>query len=272
MRLPWGLRWWELAPEVLLGAVLTAFLAVETSAATSAFNSGTAVALMAATALAWVIGRVVLVRFAPWPALRLAVFAVAATGVAAVVVLPAYDDTTVVETLSASPAGTTTTSPPMTAAPGPPPTTAASPPATGAPAPAATAPAAPVPAATTPVPTAPAATVPPRGEPVALRSSALRGIDHRASGTAVLYRQPDGSYVVGLEGIDIQPGPDYDLYVVRGTGREEPGEGVGLGDLRGNKGTQYYPVPAGHDLGSGEWTVLVWCQVFDVPIANASLV
>ena len=48
MRLPWGLRWWELAPEVVLAAVLTVFLATETSAATSAFESGTAVALMAA--------------------------------------------------------------------------------------------------------------------------------------------------------------------------------------------------------------------------------
>ncbi|MGH9151552.1 MAG: DM13 domain-containing protein, partial [Acidimicrobiales bacterium] len=121
--------------------------------------------------------------------------------------------------------------------------------------------------ATGPQPAAPATPA----QPVALRSAAIGGIDHRASGTAVLYRQPDGTYVVGLEGIDIQPGPDYDLYVVPGPGREEPGGGVGLGDLRGNKGTQFYPAPPGTELGVGEWTVLVWCEAFDVPIAAASL-
>jgi hypothetical protein len=169
----------------------------------------------------WVAGRVALVRYTPWPALRLAVFAAAAAGVVAVVVVPAYDDTTVVETLAVRRGAPATT----TAAEG----------------------------------------------PVALRSSALRGIDHRASGTAVLYRQPDGSFVVGLEGIDIQPGPDYDLYLVPGPGQEEPSGGPSLGDLRGNKGTQFYDVPAGTDVGSGPWTVLVWCETFDVPIANASL-
>ena len=256
MRLPWGVQWWELAPEVVLAAVLTGFLATETSAATSAFESGTAVSLMAATVVAWVAGRVVLVRFAPWPALRLAVFAAAALAVVAVVVLPAYDDTTVVETLAVRPEAPTAPS-----------TTAAV-------APSATAPPAPVdvPPATTAAAAVTAPTPPPTASaPVALRSSALRGIDHRASGTAVLYRQPDGSFVVGLEGIDIQPGPDYDLYVVPGPGQEQPGGGAALGDLRGNKGTQYYDVPAGADVGSGPWTVLVWCETFDVPIANASL-
>ncbi|HVM01713.1 MAG TPA: hypothetical protein VM263_03510 [Acidimicrobiales bacterium] len=196
MRLPWGLRWWELVPEAVLGAVLTAFLATETAAATSAFGSRKALTLMAGAALAWAVGRIVLVRFTPWPALRLAVFGAAAVAVAAVVVLPAYDDTTVVETLVASPATTTATTTP-----------------------------APAVAATGPEPAAPAAAPATPAQPVALRSAAIGGIDHRASGTAVLYRQPDGTYVVGLEGIDIQPGPDYDLYVVPGAARDGAGGG-----------------------------------------------
>jgi hypothetical protein len=106
--------------------------------------------------------------------------------------------------------------------------------------------------------------------PERLRSGPIKGIDHRASGTAAIYRAPDGRYVVGLEDIDIQPGPDYDLYLVPGEGREDTKGGVRLGDLRGNRGTQFYEVPDGVDLGNGPWTVLVWCQTFAVPVAGAT--
>ena len=35
-------------------------------------------------------------------------------------------------------------------------------------------------------------------------------------------------------------------------------------------GTQFYDVPADVDLAAGPWTVLVWCQTFGVPVANAT--
>ncbi|MEO7572192.1 MAG: hypothetical protein ABIX10_07125, partial [Acidimicrobiales bacterium] len=109
--------------------------------------------------------------------------------------MPAYDNTTVVEALPVAdvdppPAADTTPSMPTVTSP------------------------APTPAEDTTTTASPTTTVPP--EPVAVRSSPLHGIDHRASGSAVVYRQPDGSQVVGLEDIDIQPGPDYDVYVVPG--------------------------------------------------------
>jgi hypothetical protein len=110
----------------------------------------------------------------------------------------------------------------------------------------------------------------PMAGPQRLRAGAIRGIDHRASGTAVIYRQPDGRYVVGLEDIDIQPGPDYDLYVVPGSDRKDTKGGVRLGDLRGNRGTQFYEVPASVNLEDGPWTVLVWCQTFAVPVAGST--
>ena len=75
---------------------------------------------------------------------------------------------------------------------------------------------------------------------------------------------------MGLEDIDIQPGPDYDLYIVPGADRKDSKGGIRLGDLRGNKGTQFYEAPAGIDLENGPWTVLVWCQTFAVPVANAT--
>lgn len=259
MKLSWGLRWWELLPETALGVGLGAFVITETSVATSAFKSTTAIALMVLAAVGWLAGRVVLVRYTRRPALRLVVFTAAALGVLSVVVLPAYDDTTVVETLEVAPAAAT-----RTPAPAP------------APAPEATSTTAAGPGPATPPlstsPTTTTTTVPPAAapEPVALKSAPIHGIDHRASGTAVLYRQPDGSLVVGLEDIYIQPGPDYDVYVVPGAERENLDGGTRLDDLRGNKGTQYYPVPGGLDVASGEWTVLVWCETFDVPVAGAT--
>ena len=74
-----------------LGAGLTVFAVTEPSAAGSAFQSTTAISLMAVTALIWVAARLLLGRFAPWPAMRFGVFALAAVAVLATVVLPAYD-------------------------------------------------------------------------------------------------------------------------------------------------------------------------------------
>jgi hypothetical protein len=111
---------------------------------------------------------------------------------------------------------------------------------------------------------------PSTAQPVRVSTGELRGIDHDASGTASVFRLSDGSLVVGLENIDIEPGPDYHVYVVRGIDREQKEGGTYLAGLRGNQGTQYYQVPreAG-DIGKG-WTVLVWCRAFGVPIANAT--
>jgi hypothetical protein len=46
--------------------------------------------------------------------------------------------------------------------------------------------------------------------------------------------------------------------------------GTRLDDLRGNRGTQYDGVPASLDLGADDWTVLVRCQTFAVPVAIAT--
>jgi hypothetical protein len=116
---------------------------------------------------------------------------------------------------------------------------------------------------------APVATTAPPAVPVRVRSAAFRGINHRAAGTASIIRQPNGSYVVGLEDIDIEPGPDYFVYIVPGDATR-PGDGaVQLDKLRGNVGTQFYDVPGDVNPTDGEWTVLVWCRVFAVPIAAA---
>lgn len=277
----WRPRWYELLPEAAVGGGLTLFLVDETDAATSALRSGRALALMAVVAAAWAGARILLARLVPWAGARTGVFAAAALAVLVVVVVPAYDNDTVVETFPQAATGTpggsaedaTPGGAPVTSAPepgttvttlaggaGPSATTAGT--ATPRPA-AATAP-------STPDHAPPGTAAPGPAQPVRLAVGSFRGVDHRASGTVALYQRADGRYVVGLEDFDIQPGPDYDVYLVPGADKEDRGGGTRLDDLRGNRGTQFYDVPPGINLASGTWTVLVWCQTFGVPVATAT--
>ena len=116
----------------------------------------------------------------------------------------------------------------------------------------------------------PPPTTAPPAAPVEVTRGTFRGIDHRASGTASIYRLPDGTAFVRLEDIDIQNGPDYVLYLVPGPDRERPGDGVSLGDLKANKGSQNYAIPAGTDLARYR-SVIIWCQSFPTVFAYATL-
>lgn len=266
-RLWWRPTWHEFVPEIVLTAGLALFVIDQTDAATSAFKSPRAVGIMLVAAVVWIVGRVALARSCPWRTARTALFALAAAGALAVVVLPAYRDTTVVEAFPAPPASDATeTSVPSTTSPTTAPSTTVP---TAIDAGEITATSAAPPPSAAPASTAPAAPAVATA-PVRLRTAPFSGIDHRASGTVAIYGTPEGRHVVGLESFDIQPGPDYDVYAVPGADRDDPDGGIRLDDLRGNRGTQYYEVPDHVDVGQGEWTVLIWCQTFGVPVANAT--
>jgi Electron transfer DM13 len=234
-----GRRRWILfaIPQVVLFGGMAVMFVVHPNAITAGVQSTRAVIVNAVLLAGWLLLSWILWR---WPRVYLGAMSAAAIVAILVLVVPTLRDTKVVEEFPAAVAEPTTTAPPTSA-----PTSA------GTPAPA------------TDPPTTTVAPV-----PVRISTGTLRGIGHDATGTASVYERADGTRFVGLEDIDIEPGPDYLVYVVPGLDREGPDDGLELDALRGNQGTQYYEIPSGTDVGPG-WTVLVWCRAFGVPIANA---
>lgn len=98
---------------------------------------------------------------------------------------------------------------------------------------------------------------------------------HRGSGTATIYRTPDGAEVLRLENLDVTNGPA--LHVVLSThpdperSEQVKQEGyVDLGDLKGNRGNQNYPIPAGVDTSIHK-SVVIYCYPFAVVFSVATL-
>jgi hypothetical protein len=94
----------------------------------------------------------------------------------------------------------------------------------------------------------------------------LHGIGHRASGTAEIV-ETGGKVLVQLRDFDVQPGPDYRLYLANA---EKPDGGRALGALKGTSGNQRYVVEHRADARRYR-VVLVWCRAFSVPVAAATL-
>ena len=116
-------------------------------------------------------------------------------------------------------------------------------------------------------PPPPAAAAP--SGPRELAAATFSGIDHTVTGRASLIDLGDGTSVVRFAEFDVEPGPDYLVYLVDGAGRQRPG-GVQLGALKGTRGAQNYAVPAGTTIPATT-TVLIWCRAFQVPVAHATL-
>ncbi|MET9394549.1 DM13 domain-containing protein [Streptomyces sp. NPDC006624] len=128
-------------------------------------------------------------------------------------------------------------------------------------------------------PSASAAGTPsPAPEPRTLADGELISHEHATSGTVRLVRLPDGSHVVRLEDLDTSNGPDLRVWLTDAPVRDgragwhvfDDGEHVSLGRLKGNKGSQNYPVPAGVDP-SRFTSVSIWCDRFDVSFGAAEL-
>lgn len=218
-------------PQVILLTGMTVMLVLHPNAVRSGVMSTRAIVVNAALLAAWVLlSFVVLPRLVRNVWLRAGLLTVGAVVAVVLLVLPTVRDTKVVEQFPVA-----------------------------------------APAASS-VPSAHAAPTDstPATAPERVSTGELIGIDHDAAGRASIFRQPDGGYVVGLEDIDIEPGPDYRVYLVPTPNAEHRGDGTELAGLRGNQGTQYYEVPRSVGDPGARWTVLIWCRAFGVPVAAAT--
>jgi hypothetical protein len=148
----------------------------------------------------------------------------------------------------------------------PPQTAATAPSGTGGPAPA-TSPA----TRADPAPPAP-------GGPVVLAQGTFISHEHPTTGTVRVLRQPDGSRYLRLENLDTSNGPLLKVWLTDAPVRPgsdgwrvfDDGRHVDLGALKGNKGSQNYPLPADVQL-SGYRSVSIWCARFTVSFGAAEL-
>ena len=111
----------------------------------------------------------------------------------------------------------------------------------------------------------------------AVKTGQFRDADrfHKGSGTATIYRQPDGSHVLRLGSLNVTNGP---ALVVILSPHPNPSSSsdvhqtgyVELAKLKGNKGNQNYTLPDGVDPASFG-SVVIYCKPFKVGFSVASL-
>ncbi len=98
---------------------------------------------------------------------------------------------------------------------------------------------------------------------------------HKGTGTATIFQNADGSYVLRLTEFEVTNGPDLEVWLSSApdpTSSRDVSNGswLALGQLKGNIGDQNYQIPAGTnitDFGS----VVIWCEQFGVLFSPASL-
>ncbi|MFC9994952.1 DM13 domain-containing protein [Nocardia sp. NPDC127526] len=102
--------------------------------------------------------------------------------------------------------------------------------------------------------------------------------EHATSGTVAVLQLGDGTRVLRLENLDTSDGPDLHVWLadapvipgVDGWRVFDDGEHLGLGNLKGNKGSQNYDIPAEVDLAKLT-SVTIWCDRFNVSFGAAEL-
>jgi Electron transfer DM13 len=111
-------------------------------------------------------------------------------------------------------------------------------------------------------------------EPRVVATGQLRGINHSATGDALLIRLSDGSRILRFENLMAENGPDLRVYLSAAPATSEGAafndDYIELGELKGNIGNQNYAIPERVDL-SRYGTPVIWCKRFEVGFAVADL-
>ncbi len=117
----------------------------------------------------------------------------------------------------------------------------------------------------------------PASAPVIVASGQFSDADavHKGSGTANLYRLPDGAHLLRFEDFRTTNGPDLVVYLAEhpdpaSAADVTEGGFLSLGKLKGNVGNQNYTLPAEIDPGDYE-SVVIWCELFGVLFSPAPL-
>ncbi len=117
--------------------------------------------------------------------------------------------------------------------------------------------------------------MPAANEPIILSQGQFEDADafHQGEGSATIYTLADGSNLLRFEAFNVTNGPD--LHVILSTnpnptGRDDIGEYVDLGSLKGNVGNQNYEIPADVDLSLYQ-SIVIYCQPFHVVFSTATL-
>jgi hypothetical protein len=102
--------------------------------------------------------------------------------------------------------------------------------------------------------------------------------EHDTRGTVSILRLADGNRILRLEGLDTSDGPDLEIWlsdapVVEGKAGWhlfDDGRYRSLGQLKGNRGNQNYPIPSSVELADFS-SVSIWCNRFNVSFGAAEL-
>ena len=126
-----------------------------------------------------------------------------------------------------------------------------------------------------PTAAAPDASSPSPAGPTELARGTFVSQEHETSGTATVVELADGSRTLRLEGFKTSNGPDLHVWLSEkkaggnwfkyGGGRKAQ-----LGELKANRGSHNYAVPADVEL-DGLRSVVIWCKRFHVAFGSAPL-
>ncbi|WP_229861084.1 DM13 domain-containing protein [Streptomyces litmocidini] len=114
--------------------------------------------------------------------------------------------------------------------------------------------------------------------PVTVARGTFVSHEHATTGAVKIVRLADGTHTLRIEGLDTSNGPDLRVWLSDAPVKEgkagwdvfDDGKYVNLAKLKGNKGDQNYPLPAGFDWSTYP-SVSIWCDRFDVSFGAAAL-